>query len=168
MSSLISWTTLGAPFLIKYSIACIALNILRQVPVLWIWDNVELVAGFPAGTASKWSAQEQRELADFLRAARGTKAKFLLTSRRNERSWLSDLPARIKVPKMRHQDRVELAKKLASKHGRHLTHNDWQAWQPLLSFTQGNPLTLTVVVGQALRNRLRTKEQIIKDLTLLD
>ena len=25
-------------------------QVLRQVPVLWIWDNVEPVAGFPAGT----------------------------------------------------------------------------------------------------------------------
>jgi len=137
-----------------------ALNILQQVPVLWIWDNVELVAGFPTGTESKWSAAEQRELADFLRAARGSKAKFLLTSRRNEQSWLSGLPCRIKVPSMRHPDRVELAKKLASKHGRSLTHADWKAWQPLLRFTQGNPLTLIVVVGQALRNNLHSKAQI--------
>jgi hypothetical protein len=28
----------------------VALQLLRQVPVLWIWDNVEPVAGFPEGT----------------------------------------------------------------------------------------------------------------------
>ena len=28
----------------------VALQLLRQVPVLWIWDNVEPIAGFPAGT----------------------------------------------------------------------------------------------------------------------
>lgn len=63
----------------------IALQLLRQAPVLWIWDNVEPIAGFPAGTAFAWSAAEQQELLDFLRAARGSKAKFLLTSRRDER-----------------------------------------------------------------------------------
>lgn len=33
-------------------------------------------------------------------------------------------------------------------------------WRPLLRFTQGNPLTLTVLVGQALRDRLKSREQI--------
>src|ERR1019366_10144838 len=53
----------------------VALQVLRQIPVLWIWDNVEAVAGFPAGTDSDWSAAEQKELADFLRASRGGKVK---------------------------------------------------------------------------------------------
>jgi tetratricopeptide (TPR) repeat protein len=140
----------------------VALQVLAQVPVLWIWDNVELVAGFPSGTASSWSAEEQRELADFLRAARdsGTakaRVKFLLTSRRDERSWLGDLPARIAVPPMSFLERVELARALAEKHGR-LT--EVQEWRPLLEFTQGNPMTITVLVGQALRYGLRTREQI--------
>jgi hypothetical protein len=80
--------------------------------VLWIWDNVELVAGFPKGNESTWSAQEQSELADFLRAARETKAKFLLTSRRDERDWLGDLPASVAVPPMLFQVRVELTRAL--------------------------------------------------------
>jgi hypothetical protein len=78
----------------------VALQVMQQVPVLWIWDNVEPVAGFPVGTPSKWSAEEQKELADFLRAARDTQARFLLTSRREKRGWLSDLPARVPVPAM--------------------------------------------------------------------
>jgi len=48
----------------------IALQVLQQVPVLWIWDNVEPVTGFPAGTSSDWSAAEQQELRAFLSAAR--------------------------------------------------------------------------------------------------
>ena len=36
----------------------VALEVLQQVPVLWVWDNVEPVAGFPAGTPSAWSAAE--------------------------------------------------------------------------------------------------------------
>lgn len=65
----------------------VALQVLQQVPVLWIWDNVEPVAGFPSGTESGWTKKEQRELADFLRA---TRAKFLLTSRRDEQGWLQE------------------------------------------------------------------------------
>src|SRR5262249_27306419 len=33
----------------------VALDVLKQVPVLWLWDNVEPVAGFPAGTPSAWA-----------------------------------------------------------------------------------------------------------------
>jgi hypothetical protein len=136
----------------------IALQVLNQVPVLWIWDNVEPVAGFPKGTESKWTPEEQRDLADFLRAARETKAKFLFTSRRDERGWLGDLPARVHLPPMRFPERLELARGLAEKANRRLT--DVADWRPLLDFTQGNPLTITVLVGQALRDGLRTRKQI--------
>jgi tetratricopeptide (TPR) repeat protein len=135
-----------------------ALQVMQQIPLLWIWDNVEPVAGFPKGTASKWSQEEQCELADFLRAARETKAKFLLTSRRDEQAWLHQLPARIPVPPMPFMERVQLARALAEKAGRRL--NEIADWRPLLLFTQGNPMTITALVGQALRDGLRTKDQI--------
>jgi tetratricopeptide (TPR) repeat protein len=138
----------------------VALQVLAQIPVLWIWDNVEPVAGFPAGAQSAWSADEQRALADFLRAARGTKARFLLTSRRDERAWLGDLPARVTLPPMPMRERVQLARALAEKRERRLSDADVGAWRPLLDFTQGNPLTITVVVGQALRDGLKTEEEI--------
>ena len=137
----------------------VALQVLRQIPVLWIWDNVEPVAGFPSGTPSTWSAGEQRELAAFLREARDTtKARFLLTSRRDERAWLADLARRIPVPPMPFQERVQLARALAVMHGHRLT--DVEDWRPLLEFTQGNPLTVTVLVGQALRDGIRTAGQV--------
>ena len=136
----------------------VALQVLKQIPALWIWDNVEPVAGFPAGKRSRWSKKEQKELADFLRDTRETKAKFLLTSRRDERDWLADLPMRVTIPPMPMQERVQLAKALIEKHGQRLT--DVGDWRPLLRFTRGNPLTITVLVGQALRDGLKTKEQI--------
>ncbi|MGH8896301.1 MAG: CHAT domain-containing protein [Egibacteraceae bacterium] len=136
----------------------IALQVLAQVPVLWIWDNVEPVAGFPAGTSSAWTTAEQAELVGFLRDLLGTKAKVLLTSRRDERGWLGNLPARLTMPPMPMSERVQLARAIAAKRGRQLT--DVEDWQPLLKFTQGNPLTITVLVGQALHNGLRTRAQI--------
>src|SRR6185295_18096277 len=63
----------------------LALLILQQIPTLWIWDGVEAVAGFPEGSDSAWSAAEQAEILSFLRTLRGTRAKVLLTSRRDER-----------------------------------------------------------------------------------
>jgi tetratricopeptide (TPR) repeat protein len=136
----------------------IALSILQQAPVLWIWDNVELVAGFPMGTPSAWSAEEQSELVDFLRAASQTKAKFLLTSRRDEKVWLGELPRRIVVPPMPMQERVQLAKGVADRRGHKL--NEVQDWRPLLEFSRGNPFTITVLVGEALQKGLRTKKQV--------
>jgi hypothetical protein len=136
----------------------VALQVLEQIPVLWIWDNVEPVAGFPEGAGSIWSKEEQQELVDFLRDAKDTKAKFLLTSRREEQKWLGDLPARIMIPPMPMQERVQLARALAEKHGRRLT--EVEDWRPLLEFTQGNPLTITVLVGQALREGLKTEYEI--------
>jgi hypothetical protein len=135
----------------------LTLQILRQVPVLWIWDNVEPIAGFPAGTPSAWTAAEQRELADFLRAARNTKAKFLLTSRRAEQAWLGDLPLRVALPPMPMHERRQLAEALAAKYSVVL---DQAIWRPLLAYSEGNPLTLTVVLGQALRAGWRTAPQI--------
>ena len=136
----------------------VALQLLGQVPVLWVWDNVEPVTGFPKGAPTAFGEKEQRELADFLRAAGGTKAKFLLTSRRDERDWLGELPRRIAVGAMPFLERVELAKALMDKRGRSVT--DVESWRPLLEFTGGNPLTLTVVVGQAVRDGLRKKAAI--------
>ena len=63
------------------------------------------------------------------------------------------------------QERVQLARALAEKHGRRLT--DVDDWRPLLQFTQGNPLTLTVLVGQALRDGLKTRDQIDAFVTRL-
>ena len=135
----------------------VALQILRQVPVLWVWDNVEPVAGFPAGSPSHWTAAEQRELADFLRAVRDTPAKFLLTSRRDEQAWLGNLPLRVVLPPMPLHERRQMAEALAAKYNVTLNQDDWR---PLLVYSGGNPLTLTVAMGQALRDGLRTASQI--------
>jgi len=57
-------------------------------------------AGFAAYLSSRRSAVPSARRSAFQRAAKGTQAKFLLTSRRDERGWLGDLPTRIEVPPM--------------------------------------------------------------------
>ncbi|MDI6770223.1 MAG: tetratricopeptide repeat protein [Anaerolineales bacterium] len=137
----------------------VTLQIFQQIPVLWIWDNVEPIAGFPSGTGSAWTEKEQRELKTFLQIISAqSKAKFLLTSRRDEQKWLGDLPRRVTLPPMPVQEMVQLARALAEKLGRKMSAVD--DWKPLLDFTQGNPMTLTVLARQALRDGLKTKAQI--------
>lgn len=143
----------------------IALQILRAVPALWIWDNVEPVTGFPAGTLSEWSSVEQQELRAFLSAARETKAKILLTSRRDETAWLGDLPRRVRVPPMPMQERLQLASAIVDRRGKRLA--DMPDLRPLLSFSQGNPLTVVVTVGEALRQNVDTRERLYAFLEAL-
>ena len=121
----------------------IALTVMAQVQMLWIWDNVEPITGFPEGTESAWSTEEQQELRAFLQAANQTRARILLTSRRDERPWLGDLPQRINMPPMPMTERAAFAEALAAKQHQPLALADWR---PLLRFSEGNPLTLLVVV----------------------
>jgi hypothetical protein len=132
----------------------ITLQVLRQVPVLWIWDNVEPVTGFRAD----WSAAEQQELRAFLRAAREAKVKFLLTSRRDEAAWLGELPRRVQMPAMPMQERLQLADAIVERRGRRLA--DLPELTPLLRFTRGNPLTILVTLGEALRGGIDTPARL--------
>jgi hypothetical protein len=132
--------------------------VLQQVPVLWIWDNVEPVTGFPAGTLSDWSEAEQQELRAFLSAARETKAKFLLTSRRDEAEWLGELPRRVAVPDMPMQERLQLAGAIVERRGKRLA--ELPELTPLLRFTRGNPLTIIVTLGEALRAGIDTPARL--------
>ena len=136
----------------------LVLQLLAQVPVLWVWDNTEPVTGFPPGTPSAWTESEQDQIADFLRdLAQQTKCKVLVTSRRDERVWLGALPARVGLPPMPMRERLQLARALAARHPGYDPGTDWR---PLLRYAAGNPLTITVLVGQALREGLATTGQI--------
>ncbi|MBI5366701.1 MAG: CHAT domain-containing protein [Planctomycetes bacterium] len=139
----------------------IVLQILRRVPVLWIWDNVEPVAGFPEGTESQWTRAEQEDLRDFLHQLTldaASQVKVLLTSRRAEEGWLGGIPHRISMPRMRNSDAGNLARSLAPE--KQISRADVAEWQPLLDYCQGNPLTLRVLVGQAVKMGLRGEPQI--------
>lgn len=141
------------------------LDLMNQRPCLWIWDSVETIKGFPAETPSAWSPEEQEALLALLEKIGKTKAKVLLTSRRDEQLWLGDSITRIGIRPMAFEDCTEFAKEIASKSGRTLA--DIEDWRPLLKYTQGNPLTLACVIGQALRDGLKTKLQIEEFLSEL-
>jgi tetratricopeptide (TPR) repeat protein len=139
-----------------------ALRILDEVPVLWVWDNVEPVTGFPAGASDAWPTADQQELAGFLSdLSQNTRCKVLLTSRRDEHAWLGNLVRRVNMPPMPMLERRELARAIAAQQpGGAELFDSVQDWRPLLEFTQGNPLTVTILVRQALRDHRATSRQI--------
>ena len=143
----------------------IVMQVLAQVPVLWVWDNVEPVTGFPEGTQSDWAPAEQNDLVELLwDLAQHTRCKVLLASRRDEHTWLGGLPARVQLPAMPIRESLQLAAALASHHSENLAGADWR---PLLRYAVGNPLTISVLVGQALRDNLTTTEAIENFVTRL-
>ena len=86
---------------------------------------------------------------------------MLLTSRRDERGWLGDLPARVALPPMPMLERLELARAVARRQpGGAQAFLEVEDWRPLLAFTQGNPLTITILTRQALRGHHTSKDQI--------
>jgi hypothetical protein len=86
-----------------------------------------------------------------------TRCKVLVTSRRDKRACLGDLPARVQLPAMPMRESLRLAAALAASHGQTVAG---EVWRPLLRYAAGSPLTITVVVGQALRAGLATIEDI--------
>jgi len=134
-----------------------ALQILNERRVLWIWDNVAPVAGFPTGTKPAWSDDKQRELTDFLAELHHTKAKILLTSRRCEAGgWLGTALTRIPMPMMPGPERWELARAVAERQGKECPSD----LDDLLDFTQGNPQTILTTVGDVLKKGLTGKSAL--------
>lgn len=136
----------------------VAMQILQQIPVLWIWDNVEQVPGFPSKTLSEWSEDEQQQLSAFLRGAADTQAKFLLISRREVNEWLGSLPAIFQLRPMPMLERLEMARVIANRKRKRLTRVS--EWRDLLDFTQGCPTTVGTVVAQVLDLGVRTRQEI--------
>ncbi|MEA2559861.1 MAG: hypothetical protein QOH06_1365 [Acidobacteriota bacterium] len=124
-----------------------ALQILREVPSFWVWDNVELIP-----------EEERRLLADLLRDLGETRCKVLLVGRRPEEEWLGSLPYRIALPPMPMEESGELTIRISARHG--LALRDLMIFAPLLRFSQGNPLTLSFLLGEALRKGCRQPEEV--------
>lgn len=125
----------------------IALRILGESPSFWVWDDVERIG-----------EEDRRSLADLLRDLAGTRCKVLLLGRRPEDGWLGSLPFRIALPPMPMEERGELTIRIAARHG--LALRELMIFAPLLRFSQGNPLTLSFLLGEALREGCRQREEV--------
>lgn len=134
----------------------VALHVLNQIPVLWIWDNIGQVEKDEG--LSPWTADEQEELANFLRVARETQAKFLLTSRPATHRWLGALPALVDLPALPMRERLRLARALAEQAGSLLS--DVDDWRPVLKFSEGNPLVVRCLVKRMIREGIESTSRV--------
>lgn len=143
----------------------IALGVLDQVPTLWVWDNVELIGGFPPGSEPLWSDEERGFLTGLLADLARTRCKVLLLGRRPELDWLEDLPCRVALPPMPMEERGELTIRITGRHG--LAMHQLASFAPLLKHSQGNPLTLSFLLTEALREGWRRPDEVRKFLAEL-
>jgi tetratricopeptide (TPR) repeat protein len=131
----------------------VALAVLKQVPCFLVWDNFEPVAGFPTGSPSDWTAEEQRELREFLSDLRGGRTKVLLTSRRDE-PWLGNIYRRVELGGLRLIEAQELAVRVLKRAGLNAEQlrglGDYNA---LLKYLRGNPLAVQVIVPELKRRK---------------
>jgi hypothetical protein len=135
----------------------VAGQILRQRPLLWIWDDlgsVPALAGHPPGVFP----DAQQYLLAFLRTARDTKAKILLISRTEEQAWLKDLPARVLLPPMPASEAALLVRAIAARNGVSLTGLGPSS--TLLTAADGNPRAITDLAERAFRAGCTTSSEL--------
>ncbi len=140
----------------------IAVQVLSQVPAIWVWDHIETI-GIPADVPGGSAASEEDEQADFLRDLKHyTRARVLLTSRRDKHTWLGNLPTRVEIPRMPMRESLQLAHAMIAREGGTQAGPTalGAVWRPLLRYAGGNPAKICLVVAQALSEGLTTSEQI--------
>jgi tetratricopeptide (TPR) repeat protein len=134
----------------------LALLILKRVPCLLIWDNFEPVAGFPKGSPSAWTGQEQAELRGFLCDLRGGKTKVLITSRREE-EWLGNIYRLVELGGLRLSEAQELALRVLRRAGlKESQIRSLPQYNQLLEYMKGNPLAIQVVLPELRRREPET------------
>ncbi len=82
----IEWRTLD-----DYQRLKLIQDLLHNVPLLWIWDDFELV------TPKKWSADEIQQLEELLRSIPSGGGRILILDRRQEKELLTWLPEQIQI-----------------------------------------------------------------------
>ncbi|MGA2827533.1 MAG: CHAT domain-containing protein [Streptosporangiaceae bacterium] len=137
-------------------------QIMRQVPLLWIWDDLGQVPGHPGPLPDRTPAEGQ-ELLSFLRSARDTKAKLLLLSRHNRQAWLGDLPTRLHLPPLPLVERNLLVRAVAAKHQVQLAGLGLTS--AALRSMGGNPKTIIDLTERALYAGCAASTELEKFIT---
>jgi len=136
----------------------IILEILRQTRCLIILDNVESVAGLPAGSQSEWEVYEQEELREFLTGLIGGKTKVLLISTRDEK-WIGKHCYCMELPGLQFRESQEFALRVLHKAG--IAQSEMQVlpqYNDLLKHLLGNPLAMQIVLPDL---KIKSPEELI-------
>jgi tetratricopeptide (TPR) repeat protein len=75
---------------------------------LFLFDNVELLSGYPDYGAAPYSEEERAAFVGLLDELEGSRCRVVLTSRRNEMSFLKERVRRIQLRGVRGRDRFRL------------------------------------------------------------
>jgi len=135
----------------------VALHVLRQIPVLWIWDGVESVDGLSDIGVEPWDQEDREELVRFVHRASDSQARFLLTSRNSE-PWLDRLAESLELLPLPMRERLLLTQAILDRNN--AAANEIENWRPLLAFTQGNPLAIRILLQEAVAEGVRTRRQV--------
>ena len=122
------------------------LQYLRENETLLVWDQVENLAGFPAGAPGLLEGSELQDLDDFLAdlAVEGGRSWVLLVSRREE-EWLSAPHGVYRLGGLGTRDRVEFGTRLLEESGVDAGRLGPE-YVGLLDLTEGHPLALELAV----------------------
>ena len=151
----ISWLALTDPAQ-RYRVI---MQVLQAVPVLWIWDASTLPRGPPLprqpAVVPGGPAGPGAFLQDVVRHE-GACAADLAPAAGPD--WLDELPARLALRPLPMREAFQLTQAVAVRHDRPV--GDAADWRPLLRFAAGNPLAVTLLTSQALREGLTSSVQI--------
>lgn len=124
----------------------LALHVLNQVPVLWIWDGLDAID--PDDPDSAWTAEEREELASFLDEAVETQGRFLLTHQEPHIDWIPVPQRSVALDPMDPEDILSLAAEAARTAGHDpRSVGDWKA---LVEAAEGSPLVVKTLTELAL------------------
>jgi tetratricopeptide (TPR) repeat protein len=133
----------------------LAIELLGEFSTLWIWDNFELLTEDEANSRS--DKRKRTEIISLLTELESANTKVLITSTRPE-AWLGDLVSRVAISPMPMLERLQLARAITGRHG--IDTFRVEEWTELLKYTRGNPLSVILLVSQAVQAGFRTKANL--------
>jgi hypothetical protein len=137
-------------------------QIMRQVRLLWVWDDLGQVPGHPNRALDR-TPDGPQDMLSLLGSARETKARLLLISRHDQQAWLGDLPARLQLPPLPPAERNLLIRAVAARQQVQLA--GLSPISPALRSMGGKPKTIIHLTEEALRAGCTTSTELEQFIT---
>lgn len=125
---------------------------LREHACLLVWDNFEVVAGYPSGAEPLASEPERAKLSRFLKDLKGGRSRVLITTRKPQEDWLTVAYQLVELQGLGERDAGRMAKAILQIVGREpQDYRDEPNYSQLISLLQGHPRSLETVLPQLRR-----------------